>query len=176
MRDDLISNDQDVIDMMTTMSTKTISRTGIWVDQPTKMYLRLWPIANYNQSFQAMFRYQSGPVLREHQVKVYPRKNDLPLTSAQYRLWDKLRTELALDPLGFDAQIYIGMTVLPDDLATAANQWDQSHVFFIIVDRDSREYRMVISYHFDSITYAGQWRKGKGYQDWIMNHKDISLI
>jgi hypothetical protein len=161
-------------DELTAVMTQPVcSRTGVWAQQPTKMYLRLWPVANYNQSYQAMFRYTQYGVPVEHAVQIHQRKGSLPLTSAQYTVWDQIRTEFALEPPGFDAKIYIGMTLLPDSLVSAGNAWDQSHIFFIVVDRDTRQYRTVISHHFDSITYSGRWKQASTYQDWIMNDQKI---
>jgi hypothetical protein len=142
-------------------------RGKIWPSQPTDMFLRVWPQWD-RSNFAGRFRYKSQGVIQEWPVRFHSQHGLIPMNSAQYRLWDEARTEMALGNFVEPQRVWVGMTQWPN-----TTDWNQDHLFLMIGPKQDPWSGIVIGLHFDSIMYPGAWRKNKdaGYKDWGFNSK-----
>jgi hypothetical protein len=150
------------------------SKTPVWTGQPTEMYVRFWPQAwQSGNNFNAVFRYRQGPVRTEHPVRFERWRREVPLTPAQYRLWDGLRTELVLTPRTDQWHVWTGMTQMPADIDRPNDQrWDQSHVFFAIRNQSTGTWQHIVDQHYNTKSFHGHWKETQQYLDWQMTSRN----
>ena len=151
--------------------TPVASRTAPWPARPADMHLRLWPEHTQSgDSFNASFRYRMQGQSCVHGVRVERKRRNIPLTHAQYRFWDELRTELVLTPRQDHWHLWTGMTVMPTTIDQPNRvAWDQSHVFFFLRNQTQGRWEIVIDQHYDAFSHLGRWAEHPNYLDWRMN-------
>jgi hypothetical protein len=137
----------------------------IW-SQPTKIYLRTWPMLRYETTTRAIFRWNNGERSHERRVVIARRHADIPLNHMQYQIWDELRTEVALGERAGTA-VWTGLAQWEDD------EWCQDHAFFFVMS--DRTIQQVISVHFDRWIISGvcQERSEKEYVDYTFNSRKM---
>jgi hypothetical protein len=133
-----------------------------WPEQPREMFLRVWPQWD-RSNFGARFRFRLQGVTQEWPVRFYSQHNQVPMNSAQYRLWDETRTEIALSDLTDPHRVWVGMAQWPN-----TTDWNQDHLFLMVGPRTDPWSGVVISLHSDTVMYPGGWKKDRdnGYRDW----------
>jgi hypothetical protein len=151
-----------------------VSKTPVWPQQPAEMYVRFWPDSwQGGNSFNSVFRYRLGTQRMEHVVRIERWRREVPLTPAQYRLWDSLRTELVLTPRTDQWHVWTGMTLLPQTIDRPNDQrWDQSHVFFIIRNQTKGRWEHLVDQHYNTISFRGHWNETQHYLDWKMTSRN----
>jgi len=153
---------------------EVVSKTPVWRQQPTEMYVRFWPDSwQGGNSFNSVFRYKICTERVEHTVRFERWRREVPLTPAQYQLWDSLRTELVLTPRTDKWHVWTGMTILPQNIDRPDDQrWDQSHVFFIIRNQTRGQWELVVDQHYNTISFTGHWAEHQQYLDWRMTSRN----
>lgn len=133
-----------------------------WAEQPREMFLRVWPQWD-RSNFAGRFRYRLQGHQQEWPVRFHSQHNQVPMNTAQYRLWDEARTEIALSPSTEPQRVWVGMTQWPN-----TTDWNQDHLFLIIGPRTDPWSGVVLSLHYDTRMYQGGWKKNRdnGYRDW----------
>lgn len=137
--------------------------------KPTRIYLRTWPLLRYETTQRAIFRWSQGERRNERRVVIARRHADIPLNHLQYRIWDELRTEVALGERPGDA-VWPGLAQWEDD------EWCQDHAFFCVM-RD-REIQHVISVHYDQWIIGGLRQENSRHEfvDHTFNSRQMIAI
>ena len=147
------------------------SHGAVWQHMPTRMYLRFWPSAGLDPQFNAVFRYNQGSERTDVDVHFSRRRSDIPLKSQHMRLWDHVRTELAL---GTDSgwHVWTGMAQQPRrHLDQTTRLWDQHHVFFLLRNHTTGAWGEIIGLHYETVCFAGHWSETEQYRDWRMTSR-----
>lgn len=151
------------------------SRGAVWTKTPTKMYIRFWPQNDRDPSFNAIFRYNQGTERTDVDVHFSRTRANIPLTSRQMRMWDNIRTELALAHV-YDWSVWVGMAQQPrENLNQVSRLWDQNHVFFVLRNNSNNLWGDVVSFHYETVSYRGHWKETEQYRDWQMTSRDPVL-
>lgn len=150
------------------------SKTPVWHQQPAEMYLRFWPDSwQAGNTFNSVFRYRQGTQRSEHQVRFERYRRSVPLTPAQYKLWDALRTELVLMPKQDEWHLWTGMTQMPLSIDRPQDQsWDQSHIFFAIRNQSRGKWQHIVDQHYNTVSYSGHWYEHDQYLDWKITSRN----
>lgn len=140
----------------------------LW-NRPTKIYLRVWPVDRLDNTMLARFRYNKTDGREDLRVTFARQHNQIPMTTTQWKIWDELRTDIALGQRSGDA-VWSGM-------AQINGEWIQEHAFWIIMqDRQPRE---IIGLHYHRWLVSGRPQPESmttDYRDWTMAQRNFQDI
>lgn len=139
----------------------------IW-NQPRQIYLRRWPQAVYDRTWDARFRWTEGDQehRQERRVIISQRHSDIPMNSLHYQMWDELRTDLAQGVRSGDS-VWTGLA------RDSQDQWCQDHAFCVIMQ--GREPKTMISLHYNRWLVPGHVRRqpNQAYEDWTFDSRRL---
>jgi hypothetical protein len=166
---DLIRRDPELREFY--LAETPVSHGAVWEQIPTQMHMRFWPQNDRDTSFNAVFRSTQGKVRTEVDVHFSKKRSQIPLKTPQMKLWDLIRTELALSR-EYGWHVWTGMTLQPKPTVdSTAKIWDQHHVFFLLRNHTTNAWGDIVGLHYDSLSFRGHWQETELYRDWRMTSR-----